>query len=55
MKQKNLTTYWAVLLLLLPCFVFAQTTITGSVKTTDGEDYFFCKCHRKRHEQWNCS
>ena len=47
MKQKNLTTYWAVLLLLLPCFVFAQTTITGSVKTTDGEAISFANVIEK--------
>ena len=47
MKQKNITTYWAVLLLLLPCFVFAQTTITGSVKTTNGEAISFANVIEK--------
>lgn len=47
MKQKNITSYWAVTLLLLPCFLFAQTTITGSAKTTDGAAISFANVLEK--------
>ena len=47
MTHKNITSYWAVTLLLLPCFLFAQTTINGSATTTDGAPVSFANVLEK--------
>lgn len=41
MKQNNLTNRIFLFLLLLPCFVFAQNTITGKVSTNNGDPVSF--------------
>lgn len=41
MKQNNLASRILLFLLLLPCFVFAQNTITGTVSTDNGDPVSF--------------
>jgi iron complex outermembrane receptor protein len=36
MKQNNFTYFWVATLLFLPCLLIAQTTVTGTAKTSDG-------------------
>ncbi|MEM7085156.1 MAG: SusC/RagA family TonB-linked outer membrane protein [Bacteroidota bacterium] len=47
MKQNNLTNRIFLFLLLLPCFVFAQNTITGTVSTDNGDPVSFANVIEK--------
>lgn len=47
MKQNNLTNRIFLFLLLLPCFVFAQNTITGKVSTDNGDPVSFANVIEK--------
>ena len=47
MKQNNLTNRIFLFLLLLPCFVFAQNTITGKVSTNNGDPVSFANVIEK--------
>ncbi|MEL6813091.1 MAG: carboxypeptidase-like regulatory domain-containing protein, partial [Bacteroidota bacterium] len=47
MKQNNLTFRIFLFLLLLPCFVFAQNTITGKVSTENGDPVSFANVIEK--------
>jgi len=47
MKQNNLASRILLFLLLLPCFVFAQNTITGTVSTDNGDPVSFANVIEK--------
>jgi TonB-linked SusC/RagA family outer membrane protein len=47
MKQNNLTNRIFLFLLLLPCFVFAQNTISGKVSTDNGDPVSFANVIEK--------
>ena len=47
MKQNNLNHRIFLLLLLLPCFVFAQNTISGTVSLDNGEPVSFANVIEK--------
>ena len=47
MKQNNLTNRIFLFLLLLPCFVFAQNTITGKVSMDNGDPVSFANVIEK--------
>ncbi|MBL4662964.1 MAG: carboxypeptidase-like regulatory domain-containing protein, partial [Flavobacteriaceae bacterium] len=47
MKQNNLTNRVFLFLLILPCFVFAQSTITGKVGTNNGDPVSFANVIEK--------
>ena len=47
MKQNNFTFYLIAIVLLAPCFLFAQVSVTGTAKTADGEPIAFANVLEK--------